>query len=85
MLLDANLRAGPGLGAAILEQAPVGQVYEEQGVQLPNVRLLGPEGAAPGEIVVVPPQLGRSAVIAIMAKTKRSWAGSRGSRASASS
>jgi hypothetical protein len=30
VLLDANLRAGPGLGAAILEQAPVGQVYEVQ-------------------------------------------------------
>ena len=42
----------------------VNQVYEEQGVPLPNVRLLGPEGPAPGEIVVVPPQLGRSAAIA---------------------
>ena len=42
----------------------VNQVYEEQGVPLPNVRLLGPEGAAPGEIVVVPPQLARSAAIA---------------------
>jgi putative mRNA 3-end processing factor len=42
----------------------VNQVYEEQGVPLPNVRLLGPEGAAPGEVVVVPPQLARSAAIA---------------------
>jgi hypothetical protein len=28
VLLDANLREGPGLGAAILEEAPAGQVYE---------------------------------------------------------
>ena len=42
----------------------VNEVYEAQGVPLPNVRLLGPEGAAPGEVVVVPPQLARSAAIA---------------------
>jgi putative mRNA 3-end processing factor len=42
----------------------VNEVYEAQGVPLPNVRLLGPEGPDPGEIVVVPPQLARSAAIA---------------------
>ncbi len=42
----------------------VNQVYEAQGVALPNVRELGPEGPNPGEVVVVPPQLARSAVMA---------------------
>jgi len=41
----------------------VNQVYQEQGVSLPNVRLLGPEGPSPGEVVVAPPQLARSAAI----------------------
>jgi putative mRNA 3-end processing factor len=41
----------------------VNRVYEEQGVTLPNVRALGPEGPAPGEVVVAPPQLARSAAI----------------------
>lgn len=42
----------------------VNEVYVEQGVALPNVEALGPEGVDPGEIVVVPPQLARSAVMA---------------------
>jgi putative mRNA 3-end processing factor len=38
----------------------VNRVYEAEGVALPNVRLLGPEGAEPGEVVVAPPHLSRS-------------------------
>ena len=41
----------------------VNRVYGAQGVELPNVRLLGPDGAAPGEVVVAPPHLSRSAAI----------------------
>jgi putative mRNA 3-end processing factor len=42
----------------------VNEVYEELGVSLPNVRPLGPEGPAPGEVVVAPPRLGRSSAVA---------------------
>ncbi|WP_242333955.1 MULTISPECIES: MBL fold metallo-hydrolase [Anaeromyxobacter] len=38
----------------------VNRVYEAEGVALPNVRPLGPEGAGPGEVVVSPPHLARS-------------------------
>jgi putative mRNA 3-end processing factor len=38
----------------------VNRVYEAQGVSLPNVRSLGPEGPAPNEVVVAPPHLARS-------------------------
>jgi putative mRNA 3-end processing factor len=38
----------------------VNRVYEAEGVALPNVRPLGPEGAGPGEVVVAPPHLSRS-------------------------
>ena len=38
----------------------VNRVYEAEGVALPNVRPLGPEGAEPGEVVVAPPHLSRS-------------------------
>jgi putative mRNA 3-end processing factor len=38
----------------------VNKVYEANGVALPNVRALGPEGAAAGEVVVAPPHLSRS-------------------------
>jgi putative mRNA 3-end processing factor len=38
----------------------VNQVYEALGIRLPGVRLLGPEGAGPGEVVVCPPHLARS-------------------------
>ncbi len=41
----------------------VNRVYEAQGVALPGVRALGPEGPAPGEVVVAPPHLARSAAI----------------------
>jgi putative mRNA 3-end processing factor len=41
----------------------VNRVYEAQGVALPNVRPLGPEGAGPGEVVVAPPHLARSAAM----------------------
>jgi putative mRNA 3-end processing factor len=41
----------------------VNEVYEAQGVPLPNVRLLGPEGPGPGEVVVAPPQLGRASAV----------------------
>jgi putative mRNA 3-end processing factor len=40
------------------------RIYEELGVALPNVRPLGPEGAAPGEVVVAPPHLNGSAALA---------------------
>ncbi|GAO01589.1 MBL fold metallo-hydrolase [Anaeromyxobacter sp. PSR-1] len=38
----------------------VNKVYEAHGVALPNVRPLGPEGAAIDEVVVCPPHLARS-------------------------
>lgn len=41
----------------------VNQVYEACGVSLPGVRALGPEGAGPGEVVVCPPHLARSAAM----------------------
>ena len=41
----------------------VNKVYEAQGVPLPNVELLGPEGPAPGEVVVAPPHLARTSPI----------------------
>jgi putative mRNA 3-end processing factor len=39
------------------------RVYEAQGVPLPNVELLGPEGPGPGEVVVAPPHLARTSPI----------------------
>jgi putative mRNA 3-end processing factor len=41
----------------------VNRVYEAQGVSLPNVRSLGPEGPGPNEVVVAPPHLARSAAL----------------------
>jgi putative mRNA 3-end processing factor len=41
----------------------VNRVYEAQGVAFPNVRSLGPEGPAPGEVVVAPPHLARGAAM----------------------
>jgi putative mRNA 3-end processing factor len=41
----------------------VNRVYEAQGVALPNVSLLPPEGPSPGEVVVAPPHLARTAPI----------------------
>jgi len=41
----------------------VNRVYEAQGVPLPNVRPLGPEGPEPGEVVVAPPHLARGAAM----------------------
>jgi putative mRNA 3-end processing factor len=41
----------------------VNRVYLEQGVTLPNVEPLGPEGPEPGEVVVAPPHLARSSPI----------------------
>ncbi len=38
----------------------VNRVYEAEGVALPNVSALGPEGPAPNEVVVAPPHLARS-------------------------
>jgi putative mRNA 3-end processing factor len=35
----------------------VNRVYEEHGVKFPTARLLGPEGAGKGEVVVAPPHL----------------------------
>jgi len=42
----------------------VNRVYEACGVSLPGVRALGPEGPSPGEVVVAPPHLQRSAALA---------------------
>ena len=41
----------------------VNKVYEAQGVALPRVEPLGPEGPSPGEVVVAPPHLARSSSI----------------------
>ncbi|HSN90356.1 MAG TPA: MBL fold metallo-hydrolase [Anaeromyxobacteraceae bacterium] len=41
----------------------VNRVYESQGVALPGVRPLGPEGPEPGEVVVAPPHLARGAAM----------------------
>ncbi len=41
----------------------VNKVYQAQGVALPNVDLLGPEGPGPGEVVVAPPHLARTSPI----------------------
>ena len=38
----------------------VDKVYEAQGIALPKVTLLTPEGPRPGEVVVAPPHLARS-------------------------
>jgi putative mRNA 3-end processing factor len=38
----------------------VNRVYEAEGVPFPNVKVLGPEGAGPNEVVVAPPHLSRS-------------------------
>jgi putative mRNA 3-end processing factor len=38
----------------------VNRVYQEQGIGLPGVRGLGPEGPGPGEVVVCPPHLAGS-------------------------
>ena len=41
----------------------VNKVYQAQGVSLPNVDLLGPDGPQPGEVVVAPPHLARTSPI----------------------
>ncbi|HTN53179.1 MAG TPA: MBL fold metallo-hydrolase [Anaeromyxobacter sp.] len=41
----------------------VNRVYEAHGVSFPGVRALEPEGAGPGEVVVCPPNLARSAAM----------------------
>ncbi len=41
----------------------VNRVYQAEGVALPNVELLGPDGPLPGEVVVAPPHLARSSPI----------------------
>jgi putative mRNA 3-end processing factor len=41
----------------------VNKVYQAEGVALPNVELLGPEGPLPGEVVVSPPHLARTSPI----------------------
>jgi len=43
--------------------AAVNKVYEAEGVALPGVAVLPPEGPAPGEVVVAPPHLARSGAI----------------------
>ena len=61
MALDSD--AGYPCRAHPMVQA-VNRVYEAQGVPLPGVRALGAEGVAPGEVVVAPPHLARSAAVA---------------------
>ncbi|MFL5271503.1 MAG: MBL fold metallo-hydrolase [Anaeromyxobacteraceae bacterium] len=41
----------------------VNRVYEANGVALPNVEVLPPEGPLPGEVVVAPPHLARTSPI----------------------
>ena len=41
----------------------VNRIYEAQGIALPRVELLGPEGPGPGEVVVAPPHLARTSSI----------------------
>ena len=41
----------------------VNKVYQAEGVSLPNVELLGPEGPQAGEVVVAPPHLARSSPV----------------------
>jgi putative mRNA 3-end processing factor len=54
--LGYRCRAHPAIHA-------IDRVYQEMGVRLPNVRALGPEGPAKGEVVVAPPHLARSAAV----------------------
>jgi putative mRNA 3-end processing factor len=48
----------------------VNRVYEAQGVPLPNVSLLPPEGPGPGEVVVAPPHLARTSPILRIARRR---------------
>jgi putative mRNA 3-end processing factor len=48
----------------------VNRVYEAEGMPLPNVRALGPEGAGPGEVVVAPPHLSRSPAMRAIRKRR---------------
>ena len=48
----------------------VNRVYEEQGVELPNVRALGPDGPGRDEVVVAPPHLARSAAMLRVGKRR---------------
>ena len=41
----------------------VNKVYQAEGIALPGVEPLGPDGPAPGEVVVAPPHLARSSPI----------------------
>ena len=41
----------------------VNRVYQESGIPLAGVQALGPEGPGPGEVVVCPPHLARSAAM----------------------
>ena len=50
--------------------AAVNRVYQAQGVALPNVAVLPPEGPAPGEVVVAPPHLARTAPILRIARRR---------------
>jgi putative mRNA 3-end processing factor len=48
----------------------VNRVYEAEGVPLPNVSALGPDGPAPNEVVVAPPHLARSPAMRGMKKRR---------------
>ncbi len=48
----------------------VNRVYQAQGVALPGVEALGPEGPQPGEVVVAPPHLARTGCLQRIARRR---------------
>lgn len=48
----------------------VNRVYQAQGIALPGVEPLGPEGPSPGEVVVAPPHLARSSSVLRIARRR---------------
>ena len=48
----------------------VNKVYQAEGIALPGVEPLGPDGPAPGEVVVAPPHLARTSSILRIARRR---------------
>jgi putative mRNA 3-end processing factor len=63
---------------------PVNRVYEAMGVDFPLVKVLGPDGAQPGEVVVAPPHLRGSSALARLRRRRTAiltgWALDQGAR-----